>query len=140
MSKRGRNILIVATIVVSGAGLFAAFRLTYTDSHCGYPRPIWSTLAGQIELYKIQHQGVPPEASRLWDQMTHPTNAAGEIGPVRGPEYPLGPYIQKPPPNPDNGKVAVGDSLTPDVGWVYVENGVDFTLRQVNATGDGYAF
>jgi hypothetical protein len=141
MSKRLRISLIVVTIGLSGAGLFALVRPTYTNSSCGYPHPIWNTLAGQIELYTIQHHGAPPEASRLWDQMTHPTNIAGDVGPdARSSEYPLGPYIQKPPANPDNGKAAVGVAPAPDVGWVYVVNGSDFALRQVNATGDGYAF
>ena len=71
------------------------------------------TLRGQLELYKLQHEGVYPGATsrtaqELKDQMTEATSRSGAVGEIGDRNYPLGPYFLKDiPANPYNGGRAV---------------------------------
>ena|SRR5687768_16393950 len=97
-------------------------------------------LRTQLLVFKAQHRDVPPgypagntnaqptEAAFL-EQMTRPTNERCQVGPSSGPAYPHGPYFQKMPPNPLNGKsqtlvITNGQPMPttyrgPAYGWVY---------------------
>jgi hypothetical protein len=93
---------------------------------------------GQTELFKIQHNDVPPDPARILLQMTHATNLAGDIGGIRSTsDYPFGPYLTDPIVNPRNGRTEVGPAPAPGIGWVYTVRGTDFTLQAVNTTGTG---
>jgi len=58
-----------------------------------------AVLRSQLELYQNIHHGKNPEirANKL-PQLTHATNAAGEIG-MPGPGFPFGPYLYVLPEN-----------------------------------------
>lgn len=84
-------------------------------------------LKQQIELYKVEHDGVPPLVFRGgFPQLVHATNSKGVPGP-RGPAHPLGPYLPAGVPvNPYTGSsvVKITESFPPDpgpgtVGWLY---------------------
>jgi general secretion pathway protein G len=90
-------------------------------------------MRAQIELYAVHHLGVyPPLQDNDLPQLTHPTDANGNIGPG-GDAFPFGPYIAsgKLPENPFDGSnkvtaVAVaGKKPTRPVGnlggWQYDE-------------------
>jgi len=66
------------------------------------------TLRSQIELYKIQHNDIPPTLANFIDQMTDYTNVDGDVQPAAGPGV-YGPYMQKVPINQFNNKFAADD-------------------------------
>jgi general secretion pathway protein G len=89
-----------------------------------------SKIRAHIEVYRNQHADVP-EGDLLAEQLTKPTNFAGDVAEVRGGEYIYGPYIEQMPTNP---MTAIGTIRTTDdpsalfppgdqnAGWWY--NGV----------------
>ena len=79
-----------------------------------------------IERYRMDHSGLPPDqvVSRRLPQLTSKTNVDGDIG--TGPEFTLGPYLQRMPENPlsDTANVYTVTSTPPSsldrrIGWVY---------------------
>jgi len=81
------------------------------------------TLRSQIELYKIQHNDIPPTLNDFVNQMTDYTNVAGIVQPAAGPNV-YGPYIQKIPLNQFNDLDTVQVSLPAgdnSGGWEYDE-------------------
>lgn len=81
---------ILAAIVVpqfSDASTDARFSSLYTNL---------ATVRGQVELYKLQHNGSYPTLANFSNQMTQKTDASGTV--VAGGKY--GPYMQSIPNNP----------------------------------------
>ena len=73
-------------------------------------------MRSQIELYKIQHNDVPPTFAAFTAQMTGQTDITGAVGTA------YGPYIQKVPTNQFNNLATldntgtIGDNVG---GWEY---------------------
>jgi len=96
------------------------------------------TLRSQIELYKIQHNDIPPTIAGFSDQLTGYTDVDGSVQLAAGPGV-YGPYIQKIPVNQFNdddtvqNNGAIGDDSG---GWEYNQ-----TTGAINADdsydGDG---
>jgi general secretion pathway protein G len=81
------------------------------------------TLRSQIELYKIQHNDIPPSLDYFADQMTGYTDIDGEPEAAAGSGV-YGPYIQKIPVNQFNDLdtvVAGPPTGTNGGGWAYIE-------------------
>ncbi len=81
------------------------------------------TLRSQIELYKIQHNDIPPSLANFEDQMTGYTDIDGVVQVAAGPNI-YGPYMQKVPMNQFNDLDTVKNSGTvgdDGGGWEYVE-------------------
>jgi len=84
----------------------------------------------QIEVYKVQHNGVPPHGFSQLNQLTMATNVAGDVSPTGLPDatYPLGPYLPEIPKQPFFGYSPVrwiSSAATPSFypapggGWLY---------------------
>ena len=108
----------------------------------------------QIAVYKAQHRDVPPgfparsgqaDADTFKRQMTGRTDELGQIGP----QYRLGPYLQKIPPNPltqADGIMIVGKDVKLDAsavrdeklyGWIYKPHTQEIVANTKEVDGRG---
>jgi general secretion pathway protein G len=92
-------------------------------------------LRGQIELFKGQHGGIPPQTTGMWTLLRSPTaltetNVAVPVGTA------YGPYFKAAPVNPWNNATGVS-TLANDVnaGWYYTATTADYNLRIRNVDG-----
>jgi hypothetical protein len=74
------------------------------------------TVRGQLELYRLQHNGTLPTVANFVDAMTKKTDADGTVNAATG-KY--GPYLQAIPVNPINNNAEVVGTANPAKGWVY---------------------
>jgi general secretion pathway protein G len=93
-SKRSGFTLVEILIVVVILGILAAivipqFTEASTEAKLSALCTDLQTLRSQIELYKIQHNDIPPSAASFVAQMTAQTDVYG----APGTDY--GPYLQK---------------------------------------------
>ncbi len=120
-SKRSGFTLVEILIVVVILGILAAivipqFTEASTEAKLSALCTDLQTLRSQIELYKIQHNDVPPTFAAFTAQMTAQTDILG----AAGTDY--GPYMQKVPINQFNNddtldnSAVVGDNFG---GWEY---------------------
>ena len=96
--------LVEILIVVIILGILAAIvipQFTEASNDARYSALVSDlhTVRGQLELYKLQHLGVYPDANTFITQLTSRTNNAGTVG-TDPDTYPFGPYLQKFPTNP----------------------------------------
>ena len=122
-NKKGFTLVEILIVVVI-LGILAAivipqFSDASTESKLSSSRTSLATLRSQIQLYKIQHNDLPPSDTTLVEatwiaQMTGTTDASGS---ATGSDY--GPYIQQVPFNPWNNSQSVAAADATGVGWVY---------------------
>ena len=115
-------------------------------------------LRTQIIVYKAQHLDVPPgypggnrsavpSENDFLSQMKNRTNESGATG-ASAATYPYGPYLQKMPPNPINGKdsitiVANGAAMpTADgtTGWIYKAQTQEILPNLTDNDQDGVSY
>jgi general secretion pathway protein G len=152
-------------IVVSILGILAAIVLPHFQDHQRQAREaaakdILRTVRGQIELYKIQHNGLAPgyvkmgtgapteaNLSTFTNQLVGTSALTGmaTVSKVPAGIYVCGPYLNKLPVNPFNGLntikfvtdfVADADNSATKTGWLYKRNTAEFRL---NKTGTDLA-
>jgi len=113
------EILIVVVILgILAAIVIPQFTEASTEAKLSSLCTDLQTMRSQIELYKIQHNDIPPSFLNFEAQMTEQTNIAG----AAGTDY--GPYIQKIPTNQFNDLSTLDNTGTPgggECGWEYVE-------------------
>jgi len=100
--KRSAFTLVELLIVVVILGILAAvvipqFSDASTDARLSSLQTNLATIRGQIELYKLQHQGAYPAVATFASQMTSKTDLDGTVNATSG-KY--GPYLQSVPNNP----------------------------------------
>src|SRR4051812_7377002 len=102
--------LVEILIVVIILGILAAIVLPQFTNATGQTRDTSAAttlqyLRGQVELFKSQHGGVPPQAIGMWAlmQTTSDTTETATAAPT-GTKY--GPYFRNHPLNPWNGQTA----------------------------------
>ncbi len=115
------EVLIVVTILaILAAALIPLFADTTGDAKAGAAMASLRTLRSQIEFYKAQHGGQPPDAAL--SKLLIKTDADGNAG------SDFGPYLQFLPVNPFTGKSTVtatasnppaAASSSADRGWLY---------------------
>ena len=121
MKAKSGFTLVEILIVVVILGILAAivipqFTEASTEAKLSSLCTDLQTMRSQIELYKIQHNDVPPTFAAFTAQMTGQTDITGAVGT----DY--GPYIQKVPTNQFNNLATldntgtVGDNVG---GWEY---------------------
>jgi type II secretory pathway pseudopilin PulG len=138
--------LLELTIVVIVLALVAAFVMprfsaagiaeSRMDELCSHLQ----LLRSQIELYKVQHRGLPPMRTADgavafdpdFEQMLYCTDVDGRVKSDeprtrRDPVYTCGPYLDRVPTNPFNGSAAIARARGRDdvpvaggAGWAYV--------------------
>lgn len=128
--------LVELLIVVIILGILAAvvipqFSDASTDTKFSSLGTNLATIRGQIELYKLQHNGVYPLLASFTDQMTKKTNVGGTTS---GGDVKFGPYLQRIPNNPFTNTNDVSSTVSTDgtKAWYYVE-----TTGQFNANDGG---
>ena len=136
-TKRSGFTLVEILIVVVILGILAAivipqFTEASTEAKLSALCTDLQTLRSQIELYKIQHNDVPPEAANFVAQMTAQTDVYGAVGT----DY--GPYLQKIAVNQFNNLLdATGIHGLLDITGVVGNNGGSWeyneTTGQINA-------
>jgi general secretion pathway protein G len=121
--RRKAFTLVELLIVVIILGLLAAivvpqFSEATTDTNISSLRTNLSTIRGQLELYRLQHNNVyPTDATSFANQMTKKTDLDGTVNAATG-KY--GPYLQTIPANPINNSNEVTNSTADTAkGWYY---------------------
>jgi prepilin-type N-terminal cleavage/methylation domain-containing protein len=119
-------LIVVVIMAILAATIIPQFTDSSTDAKTSTAKFNLSTLRGQIELYRTNHNGLKPGATLV--ELTQSTNAAGTSG-TSGPSYPFGPYLREIPVNPISGSQAVkavmnNPAVASDVtsgggGWLY---------------------
>jgi prepilin-type N-terminal cleavage/methylation domain len=125
-SKRSAFTLIEVLIVVVIMAILAAtiipqFTDSTNDAKVSTSKFNLHTMRSQIELYKAQHNGDPPDAAL--NKLTIATDADGNAG------GPFGPYMREIPSNPftnsnavkviSSDPAAAGDVTSGGAGWLY---------------------
>jgi len=118
------EILIVVVILgILAAIVIPQFTEASTEAKLATLRCDLQTLRSQIEMYKIQHNDIPPGLASFEDQMTGYTDIDGIVQGAADPNT-YGPYLQQIPTNPfnDDDTVVAGPPTGTDRGgWAYDE-------------------
>ncbi|MBN2560691.1 MAG: prepilin-type N-terminal cleavage/methylation domain-containing protein [Phycisphaerae bacterium] len=117
--RRSAFTLVELLIVVIILGILAAvvipqFSDASDDARLSSLTTNLQTIRGQIELYKLQHNGLYPTAADVVAQLTGTTDVAGA---TTGTDF--GPYLQTMPNNPFTNTNTVGSGVVGSSAWYY---------------------
>jgi general secretion pathway protein G len=163
--KRKGFTLVEILLVVSILGILAAivlpsFQDNVSQAKESAAKSNLATMRTQIQMYKIQHNGVPPgyvdgaaaPIATMQLQLTGTTTLTGQASPNTAPSAPFnfGPYIKKIPENPFNGLstiayVAEATDFSAAVdgtssGWLYKKETCELALNWTGADSKGVNF
>lgn len=140
--QRPRNgfTLVEILIVVILLGILASMVVPQVstaseDSRLTSIRSTLQKTRGQIELFKLEHNGVPPQTVAMWNALlsrtsTTETNVATPTGTN------FGPYLQVIPRNSWNDMTGVSSAAVDTAaGWYYTCTSDTFELRVRNKDG-----
>jgi general secretion pathway protein G len=115
--------LVEILIVVIILGILAAivipqFTSASSDARNSSIQSTLQSLRSQVELFKVQHNDVPPQdATALFVVLGGKTSIGDSV--TTNTTGTLGPYVQNPPVNPLNGNSGAGPAPAAGVGWIY---------------------
>lgn len=157
--------LVEVILVVTILGILAALVLPTFQGHIAQAKESAAkdnirAMRSQIELYKMQHKGVPPgyvngvgaPVATVSLQFTGTTTETGQASPSTIPADPFlyGPYLKKMPENPFNNLstiayVAEATAFSAAVdgtssGWLYKKETAEFRINWTGTDSDGIAF
>ncbi len=157
--------LVEVILVVTILGILAALVLPTFQGHIAKARESAAkdnlrVMRNQIELYKLQHKGIPPGyadglpigAAMLELQFTATTTETGVVSPSTVPSDPYlyGPYVKKLPENPYNKlsnityvPEATAFSAAVDgtsSGWLYKKETGEIKINWTGTDSEGTAF
>lgn len=137
--KRTAFTLVELLIVVIILGILAAvvipqFSDASTDARLSSLMTNLQTIRGQLDLYKLQHNGNYPTLAAFADQMTKKTDADGTVNAAG--KY--GPYMQKVPNNPftvgGTGNDVTNTAAAANKAWNYNETSGEFKANDGGTT------
>ncbi len=139
-SPRRAFTLVEILIVVLILGILAAIAIPEFSNASGTARTNsvksdLTILRRQIELFKLQHNAVPPQITGMWTLLstrsdTTETAVAAPTGTA------FGPYFLAPPPNPWNNLTGVSTAATDTAaGWYYTADTTSYAVYVRNADG-----
>ncbi len=165
MKKEKAFTLVEVILVVTILGILAALVMPTFQGHIVKARESAAkdnlrAIRSQIELYKLQHKGIPPgyvngsgaPTALLELQFTATTAETGAASPSKVPSAPYlyGPYIKKLPENPYNKLsnityVAAATDFSTAVdgtssGWLYKKETGEFKINWTGTDSEGIAF
>ena len=153
--------MIVVTILgILGALVLPTFQGHITQAKETAAKDNLKVIRTQIEIYKMNHNGVPPgyingseaPTALLALQFTATTTLTGAVSTSTIPAgaYVNGPYIKKLPENPYNklsdiDYVASGNAFSDDVdgissGWLYKKETAEFKINWTGNDSEGTAY
>ncbi|HUU18912.1 MAG TPA: type II secretion system protein [Sedimentisphaerales bacterium] len=157
--------LVEMILVVTILGILAAIVMPTFQGHIAKARESAAkdnlrVMRNQIELYKLQHKGIPPGyadeipigAAMLELQFTTTTDEAGVASLSIVPSAPFlhGPYVKKLPGNPYNklSNITYVDEATDfsaavdgtSGGWLYKKETGEFKINWTGKDSEGIAF
>jgi type II secretory pathway pseudopilin PulG len=124
-------LIVVVIMAILAATIIPQFANSATDAKVSSLKFNLHSLRSQIELYRMQHNGIAPAidgTTNTLEQLLRQTDASGNIG--TGAAYPFGPYVlNQVPENPITGYNTIrafGGGAWPGTatadgtgGWVY---------------------
>jgi general secretion pathway protein G len=131
------EILIVVVILgILAAIVIPQFTQASTEAKENSLKSDLQSLRSQIELYKCQHNDMPPgntcdssgtvteDVTKFEAQMVYVSDPNGTAGTskTRTAQFKLGPYLERVPANPFNLQNTVALASGSGVGWVYEPN------------------
>ena len=153
-------ILVVTILGILGALVLPTFQGHIAKARESAAKDNLRVMRNQIELYKLQHKGVPPgyvdgsgaPTALLAMQFTGTTAETGAASPSTVPSAPYlyGPYVKKLPGNPYNKLsnityVAEATAFSAAVdgtsgGWLYKKETGEFKINWTGTDSEGIAF
>lgn len=165
LMKKEAFSLVEVMIVIALLGILAAVILPSMHGHTVSAREsavkdCLMTVRTQIQLYKMEHKGVPPgyisgegaPESFLPLQFTGTTTLTGQASPNKVPSAPFlyGPYVKKLPENPFNNLSTIAyvpetSSFVDAVdgtssGWLYKKETAEFVINWTGKDSKGVYF
>jgi general secretion pathway protein G len=137
--RRSAFTLVELLIVVIILGILAAvvipqFSDASTDAKVSSLMTNLQTIRGQIDLYKLQHNGVVPVLATFSDQMTKKTDVDGTVNATGK----FGPYLQRIPNNPftigGTGNDVTNTAAAPSKAWFYDATNIIFKANDAGTT------
>jgi general secretion pathway protein G len=113
-------LIVVVILAILAAAIIPTFTDSTTDARASTALTNLNVLRGQIQMYRMQHNGLTPSETLL--ELTKQTNASGGEG------TDFGPYLLKIPTNPYTNSNRVRTTATnpptaasgeSDAGWLY---------------------
>ncbi|NLX22724.1 MAG: prepilin-type N-terminal cleavage/methylation domain-containing protein [Phycisphaerae bacterium] len=116
--------LVEVLIVVIVLGILAAivipqFTDASTDAKASSLETNKQIVRGQVELYKLQHDGEYPDEKTFTDQMTKASKIDGTTSDPGSAGFDLGPYLQSIPNNPYTSTNTVGSGARGSSAWYF---------------------
>ena len=153
-------ILVVAILGILGAIVFPTFQNHVTNAKESAIKSNLLTIRNQIEMYKLQHTGIPPgyvngvevSVDTLVLQLTATSSVTGAVSSSTIPtdSYFYGPYVRKIPENPYNGLssiayVSAGTDFSAAAdgtssGWLYKKETSEFRVNWTSNDSNGIPF
>ena len=149
--------IVVAILGILGAIVLPVYQGHASEAKVSAAKSDLHALRAQIELYKIQHNGVLPgfvggaavAEGMLELQFTGTSEITGLPTASKTPAgtYLYGPYLLKIPENPFNGKTGfiystdfATDVGVADIGWLYNRTTGQIALNYPGTDADGVAY